>query len=85
MTRPEIVPPLRVQTWDVRHAGQVQTVAAGDAEAAARVWGWLSLDPGQDTTVQVVQGDAVTRWHVTMLADAYDGEARVRAEEVCDG
>jgi len=81
VTRPEIVPPLRVQTWDVRHAGRVQTVAAGDAEAAARVWGWLSLDVGQDTTVQVTQGDATTRWHVTMEADRY-GDAQVRAEEV---
>lgn len=83
MTRPEMVPPLRVQTWDVRHAGQVQTVAAGDAEAAARVWGWLSLDVGQDTTVIVSQGDATTRWHVTMWSDRY-GDAQVRAE-VCDG
>jgi len=84
VTRPEMVPPLRVQTWDVRHAGQVQTVAAGDAEAAARVWGWLSLDVGQDTTVLVSQGDVSTRWHVTMSADRY-GDAQVRAEEVCDG
>ena len=81
MTRPEMVPPLRVQTWDVRHAGAVTTVAAGDAEAAARVWGWLSLDVGQDTTVQVTQGDATTRWHVTMAADRY-GDAQVRAVEV---
>ncbi len=81
MTRPEIAPPMRVQTWDVRHAGAVTTVAAGDAEAAARVWGWLSLDVGHDTTVTVVQGDAVTRWHVTMAADRY-GDAQVRAVEV---
>lgn len=82
MTRETVVLALRAQTWDVRHAGQVQTVAAYDAEGAARVWGWMSLDPGQDTTVTVEQGDEVTRWHVTMWADAYDGDARVRAEEV---
>lgn len=82
MTRETVVPALRAQTWDVRHAGQVQTVAAYDAEGAARVWGWMSLAPGQDTTVRVTQGDVSTRWHVTMWTDAYEGNARVRAEEV---
>lgn len=70
MTRETVVPALRAQTWTVRHAGRTWTVAAYDSEGAARVWGWLALEDGDDAAiVRVEQGTERRVWQVDRTYD----------------
>lgn len=82
----DLTPRHRPQTWTVRHAGRATQIAAGDEEAAARVWAWLALDDGDDPAVVRVEQES-RRWYyeVERVYDPERDDWYVAARQVSRG